>query len=80
MKTKLTNSAPGLVAVRVAAIAFAAASADTNPLWPLAQTPWDPMCSVITCPTTTRPTRRTLPGRAVLIVRGSNSGPPCWPT
>ena len=34
MKTTLTNSAPGLVAVTVAAIAFVAASADTNPLVP----------------------------------------------
>ena len=42
MKTKLTNSAPGLVAVRVAAIAFAAASADTNPLVPSGPNPMGP--------------------------------------
>ena len=42
MKTKLTNSAPGLVAVRVAAIAFAAASADTNPLVPYWPNPMGP--------------------------------------
>ena len=42
MKTKLTNSAPGLVAVRVAAIAFAAASADTNPLVPSGTNPMGP--------------------------------------
>ena len=42
MKTKLTNSAQGLVAVRVAAIAFAAASADTNPLVPSGPNPMGP--------------------------------------
>ena len=42
MKTTLTNSAPGLVAVRVAAIAFAAASADTNPLVPSGPNPMGP--------------------------------------
>ncbi len=42
MKTKLTDSAPGLVAVRVAAIAFAAASADTNPLVPSGPNPMGP--------------------------------------
>jgi len=41
MKTTLTNSAPGLVAVTIAAaIAFApAASADTNPLVPYGTNP-----------------------------------------
>ena len=42
MKTKLTNSAPGLVAVRVAAIAFVTASADTNPLVPSGPNPMGP--------------------------------------
>ena len=61
MKTTLTNSAPGLVAVTIAAaIAFApAASATPIHSCLMAQTPWDPKCSVTTCPTATRPTRRT---------------------
>jgi hypothetical protein len=42
MKTTLTNSAPGLVAVRVAAIAFVAARADTNPLVPCGSNPMGP--------------------------------------
>ena len=44
MKTTLTNSAPGLVAVTIAAaIAFApAASADTNPLVPYGTNPIGP--------------------------------------
>jgi hypothetical protein len=43
MKTTLTNSAPGLVAVRVAAIAFVTASADTNPLVPSGPNPMAPI-------------------------------------
>jgi len=83
MKTTLTNSAPGLVAVTIAAaIAFApAASADTNPLVPYGTDPIGPLSARLL---RVQPRRglhdERLPGRAVLIIRGSNSGPLYRPT